>query len=289
MLAGAISLPVSAADGPAVGRLEITQPRTFGYHLGDKLARDILIELHDPYQLDLEALPKPGRLSHWLAFDHYDITSYRLPKLTRHKIKLVYQITNVHPDVRDIALPHHDLSYFSDSERAKLLIPATRLRVATLRLDKDVSVRGAAAPEPAAFAYRKLLLALGVLVVAIATLVYVRLGLPRSRQRQPFTEARHAIARLTKGEWNAATHEQALKHLHKAFNHAAGHAVFSETMGEFLQEHPQFARAAAAIELFFAHSRDCFFTPDDGIASSYGQGELLALATQLSDLERGLS
>ncbi|MCB1810048.1 MAG: hypothetical protein KDJ99_34190, partial [Candidatus Competibacteraceae bacterium] len=36
----------------ALRSLQIQNPRTFGYHLGDVIEREVVLKLNDPYRLD---------------------------------------------------------------------------------------------------------------------------------------------------------------------------------------------------------------------------------------------
>ena len=63
-----VSLPLRAqanTDNVAVERIEVSQPRKFGYQLGDLFERQLSLRLRRPYEFVEDSLPQPGRLNRW--------------------------------------------------------------------------------------------------------------------------------------------------------------------------------------------------------------------------------
>ncbi len=278
-----------AQEDVVVKRLEIVQPRTFGYQLGDKFERRISFLVHEPYVLDTAALPEPGKLNTWLAIEAPDIRSNAMGSYTRMALRLVYQVTNVEQGVTQVPVPHHDLVFTDGKKQTKVLVPAIRIELNTVTDPRATDLQADQPPHKLPQRYKFLALYAGILLIALAGLAWRFFGFTLADKQRPFTQTwrRWRRRRYARDE---ATTVAALRDIHQAFNDTAGKTVFAETLEPFFTDHPHFAPLRQPINDFFIYSRAVFFAAGDvEPATQYTPAELVDLLRQCSDVERGLA
>ena len=277
-----------AADDVVVKRLDIRQPRTYGYQIGDKFERLITFLVHEPYVLDTEALPEPGKLNTWLAIEAPDIEQNAMGSYTRMQLRLVYQVTNVETGVAQIPVPHHDLVFTDGTDQVKVLVPAIRIELNTITDPRSTDLQADEPPQALTQRYDLIVLCAAVLLLALAGLGWRYYGVTLSDKKQPFTSAWRRWRRRL-GSADEETTVAALRDIHRAFNDTAGRTVFAETLDEFFREHAQFAPLRQAVNDYFNYSRAVFFAAGDNAAvTQYSPAELVEFLRACSDAERGL-
>lgn len=290
MLLAAVLLPglALAAEDVVIKGLEIVQPRTFGYQLGDKFERRISFLVHEPYVLDTDALPEPGKLNTWLAIEAPDIRRNAMGSYTRMQLRLIYQVTNVEPGITQVPVPHHDLVFTDGKKQTKVLVPAIRIDLNTVTDPSATDLQADQPPRLLPQRYQHLALYAGVLLIALAGLAWRYFGFTLADKRQPFTQTwkRWRRRRYARDE---ATTVAALRDIHQAFNDTAGKTVFAETLDAFFAEHKQFDPLRQPINDFFIYSRSVFFAAGmRESATQYTPAELVDFLRRCSDAERGL-
>ena len=289
-LIGAALLPgqLFAANDGVVTQLEVQQPRTFGYQVGDKFERRIDFIVRDPYALDTEALPEPGKLNTWLAIEAPDIRQKAMSGDTRVQLRLIYQVTNVEPGITQIPVPHHDLVFTDGTEQVKVLVPAIRIDVNTITDPRSSDLQADEPPQLLTQHYGLLALYAGLLFAACAGLAWRYFGMSLSDKKQPFTRAwKHWRSR--RGLRSEEAYVAALRDIHQAFNETAGRTVFAETLEVFFAEHAHFAPLRQSVNDYFIHSRAVFFADNDaGSVEPYPPAQLIDFLRACSDAERGL-
>lgn len=288
-LALATSLAAHAVDERVITRLDIEQPRGFGYHIGDRLSRHITLELRAPYVLDTQALPAAGRFSDFLALDTPRITSSARDGATFYDIRFDYQVVNVGLEAASVAVPHHDLQYANGQEVLKALIPDTRITVTPLRAKDDATLAPNAAPAPRVFEATALWACAASLALCVLGLAFMHGGLPSWRRARPFMLALDEVRAAQRRGWRDEDYAAALRAVHRAFNATAGRTVFADALTEFFQEYPAYAGLHAPLTDFFARSRGFFFAPGVVDDPRYSASELAALVKHCCDVERGLT
>lgn len=296
IVARVLSLCMALAHGAAVRadervilQLDIEQPRSFGYHIGDRFARVVHLELRRPYALDIKTLPAPGRFSEWLALEAPVVTLEQRAETTRYALRFDYQVVNVGIAADSIAVPHHELVYSNGTETLKALIPATRISVTPLRSVTDTSLQSDQAPTPQHFDATRLWLSGTALSLSLLALLYLRGGLPSWRAARPFANAARALRAARRRGWRDEDYDAALRAVHRAFNETAGRTVFADTLGVFFEEHAAFAAVATPVSEFYARTRAYFYATDSAQpAPRYSARELAALVGRCRDIERGL-
>lgn len=102
--------------------------------------------------------------------------------------------------------------------------------------------------------------------------------------RGPFARALREVAKLARSRGDGARRD-AIRRVHRAFDEAAGHALFATELAEFLRRHPRYAPARDDIERFFELSRREFFA--GGAADPDLLPWLARLCRDCRGLERG--
>ena len=277
-----------AADDVVVKRLDIRQPRTFGYQLGDKFERRITFLVHEPYVLDTEALPEAGKLNTWLAIEAPDIRQNAMGSYTRMQLRLIYQVTNVEPGITQVPVPHHDLVFTDGTEQVKVLVPAIRIELNTITDPRSTDLQADQPPQLLVQRYNFIMLYGVVLLLALAGLAWRYYGITLSDRKQPFTQAWKRWRRRP-GPRDDEAYRAVLRDIHQAFNETAGRTVFVETLDVFFIEHGHFVPLKQAVSDYFVHTRAVFFAENDGRpAEQYPPGQLLDFLRSCSDAERGI-
>lgn len=277
-----------AQEDVVVKRLEIVQPRTFGYQLGDKFERRISFLVHEPYVLDTEALPEPGKLNTWLAIEAPDIRQNAMGSYTRMQLRLIYQVTNVEPGITQVPVPHHDLVFTDGKKQTKVLVPAIRIDLNTVTDPRATDLQADQPPRKLLQRYKLLALYGALLLVALAGLAWRYFGFTLADKQRPFTQTWKRWRRRRRAQ-DEATTIAALRDIHQAFNDTAGKTVFAETLDTFFTEHRHFDQLRQPINDFFIYSRAVFFAAgDDEQATQYTSAQLVDFLRQCSDAERGL-
>jgi mxaA protein len=272
--------PVLAA-GPTA---EITDPRAFGYFVGDVLQRRVLLQLPDGLAPDLSSLPQARRPGQALEL--------RAARLQGNQLLLDYQVFLAPTEVRTLEMPPLQLRLAGSAGEQFLRIDAWPVTVAPL-MPVDVSprvglgeMRPDAAPPAIATGARQLRLALyaAALAVLATVLVQVYVGLPWwGRRQRPFARAWRAMRSLPAVP-SPVQQREALLLLHEALNASAGEAVFETGLADFIARHPRFAPQHDGLAAFFRHSHDEFFAER---AAAVDPEWLRRLCRACRDAERG--
>jgi mxaA protein len=289
-------LPCAAAAGePAPPQPAIVvsaqQPRAFGYVIGDELEQRVTLRAPAGVALDSQSLPRAGRTGLWLELAPPRLSSGSAGDGTRYALTLHYQIINAPEQVRTVDLPELDLVF---SRRGTLLTatvdqwpitiaPITPAYVlARAGLQEMQPDARPVVPDAGRYMWLTLLWAACIIAIVAGT-VLRRRGIPWLRRgARPFAQAAHDIAKLARLPPDRSSYRRGLQRLHRAFDRAAGHAVFGEGLAPLLAAHPELLGLRAQIEQFFAASQREFFGTHAGTPSL---DEVLALARRCRDAE----
>jgi mxaA protein len=280
--------------------VSVRQPRPFGYVIGDRLEQRITLSAPPGMSLDVRSLPRPGRTGLWLELAPPRLTSDRHGGTTRYRLSLDYQVVNVPEQVRTIDLPAIDLDFVGHAARQAArqtsirettivdewpitIAPITptyvlaRAGLPDIRPDAPPPI-----PDAARYMWRTLLWTAAILAVIAITAVQRRGGLWLRRSARPFAKAARDLRKLARLPPEPATYKRGLQRLHRAFDAAAGHAVFGDRLAPFFAAHPELAGLRAPIEQFYVASQREFFGTGSNSASLQ---EVLALAERCREAE----
>ena len=279
---------------------DIADPRTFGYVVGDKIRREMLLTLNSGYVLDEGSLPEAGRLDRWLEVAAPEIRSEVEGEATRYRIVLTYQIFNAALALETVAVPQQDIRILTNDGTEQTafttLMPALRITVApvTSAVDagrlSDASLQADRAPAAIPVDGRQRRIA-GVGLALLVLLLYAawRSGMAAflSRGRLPFTRALRELRKLQPASGTPASYASGLKIVHDAINSTAGRATFAHNVDEFLSAHPAYAGLGDDFHELFAASGRIFFASEAAEEVPAGAWQsLLQLCQRCSSIER---
>ncbi len=302
----------------AIDAVNVYEPRTFGYFIGDTLEREVEVITSGNTELFTAALPRPGALTYWLDLVSINNSEREENGRRIYNIKLKYQIFYSAIEATDLDIPALPLKFKNPSSVASdatapsdatdaaskysASVPALRLIIAPLRNivlndlmpEKtkelaDVLKPDAAAREIPTGAREKRLALSGAVLLAsgILLLWHYAIWPFAKRSRRPFTLADRKIRDLLSYGKGDPAYREALLILHRAFDEAAGHRLFAEDASNFTKQHPRFAGLAPRLKAFFESSRLYFFSDDHRAAEdSFPLEDVRALAGELGREER---
>jgi len=291
----ALSQP--ALSQPATLSLATSEPRAYGYQVGDLVVRRARIAVPAGLALDPESLPRPGRQG----------PAFELRRLQRDDgrgsidLMLEYQVFHAPSAARTLELPPVVLRFTGGSAGGRaqdLRIDAWPVTVAPL-VPVEVSPRRGLgelqpdAPPPlldTGATRGRLAACVGVLALALLFLAHVYLGLPwTARRRAPFAMAWRRLRALPQ-DGGGEQRRAAYACLHEALNRSAGGALYQHGLDAFVAAHGRYAPLRDELAAFFQHSRAEFFGADDSPGDGDGVSSLswlTTLARRLRDAERG--
>jgi mxaA protein len=291
-----LALPFAAAqDQPSPQEPAITvsvqQPRAFGYVIGDRLEQRISLLAPAGFALDPKSLPRAGRTGLWLELAPPHLTSDKLGEATRYRLTLDYQVINVPEQVRTIDVPALGLTFSARGSQLTATVDEWPITIAPITPTYILARAGLAqtqpdAPPPTLDTARYMwltLLWIALILAIVATILVHRHGIPWLRHGvRPFARAARDIAKLSRLPPERATYRRGLQRLHRAFDAAAGHAVFGDRLAPLFAAHPELLGLRRDIEQFYAASQREFFGAP---ADAAGLGEVWALAARCRDAE----
>lgn len=292
-----LALPCAAAQGHPTPEqppitVSVAQPRAFGYVIGDRLEQRITVQVAAAgLALDPKTLPRPGRKGLWLQLAPPRVSLDRRGEVARYRLTLDYQVVNVPLQVSTIDLPAVDLAFNGRGGRASALVDEWPVTIAPItptfvlaragltRTQPDARLT---TPDPGRYMWLTLLWVAGIIAV-IAGSILRRRGIPWLRQgARPFARAARDLGKLSRLPPDRATYRRGLQRLHRAFDEAAGHAVFGERLAPLFAAHPELLDLRGDIEQFYAASQREFFGTRETATSLDG---VLALAARCRDAE----
>ncbi len=294
-LARAIAVPMlllaAGTSTATVLELQVTDPRSYAWFIGDVLTREVEVVIADGFSLDEAALPAPGAINHWLELA--DVSVRRQGQRTT--IALGYRITNTVDDGVQTTrvLPGFELITVTADRRVPTLVsewsftqtavlPASDAEFLTA---SDVRPDRPPAPAPwAAHFVRVSMLALAVLVLGLY-LFYCHFGAVwLARWRRPFTAALRDLRREPP-QWDVERELRGLERFHAAVNEAAGRVVMVDDLERFFTGNPLYTVEREAIHELFARSREVFFEEGGTAEVKVSRDQLVTLCQRLSVLE----
>jgi mxaA protein len=243
-------------------QVEVSDPRSFGYVVGDTLERRITVTGSRDLLVESESLPPLGRQSAWFTLLTAELGQSSSANHRRYELRLRYQLRNAPTQTRSIALPSLHLRFSEASETVEPPIGAWQISIAPIipanASAAALSLRPDRRPQflSSTPAFLRML---GFVALAVAILAYLYI-MPRLQHRAgPFARADRIMRRRVVSRNPSASYQAALRALHRAFDETAGERVFADRMTEFFAEHPQFAGLRESTEQFLQLSRQEFF------------------------------
>jgi mxaA protein len=287
------------SQSQAILESEVTEPRTFGYVVGDKIRREMYLSLRTGFLLDEASLPEAGRIDRWLEVAAPEVETADIAEGKRYHLVLTYQLVNAPQSLETVTVPQQDLHILTAAGEPgafTTLIPALRVTVAPLtsavtaeRLSV-ASLQEDRPPAPLAVEGRQtrltwMMAALFVLSVYAAwRRGALALG---TRARLPFATAVRELKRVQDSSGTSADRAIGLKIVHEAINRTAGRAIFAHNLDGFLAAHPAYAEVREEFHQVFAASGRVFFAgATDDAEPGCELPRLLRLCRRCRSIER---
>ena len=248
---------------------QVENPRPFGYVVGDLLERRVKLSAIPAK----ETLPQPGRVDDWLELRQVEING--------RDVAFTYQLMNAPAEVKTLQLPPLTLDA-GDSRVAIAEWPFTAAPITppfVLAREGLSEIRADTPPQIIATRGAELRLLLYALGLAALMLWWGYEKFAWRISDRPFSRAYRELRSLEEGD---GAYRRALKIVHRAFDEAAGRALFAQELPGFFAKHPRFEAAAADTHKFFSLSEQEFFTAN---RSERAIGWIISFCRNLSRLE----
>ncbi len=286
-------VPVASFARAEVPSVEASEPRAFGWHVGDLIERRVEVFVPEGWRLDEGSLPRPGGRGQAIEVRRVERQDRAAEGGRVVRLDIEYQVLLSPASVRTIEIAPHRLKLEGAGRGEEVRIEAAPITVGPL-VPADVSPRrglGEMQPDHAPplvdeRRWRWRLSAWGLLATLIGSgLFALHVGVPwAAARRRPFGQAWRALrglgAQPSAAEWRAAC-----RRVHMALDHAAGEVLFEAGVARFVAGRPRFEPLGADIARFLALSRREFFGPGGHEAGDAAW--LLGLLRRLRDAERG--
>ncbi len=293
LVAGIAVAPILAQTAPLQLSANASEPRAYGYQLGDVVTRAVAVHVPEGLVLDESSVPLPG--ARGKAIELRSVARRSSPETggRRHDLTLEYQVFLSPPQTRTLETPTFTLRFTGQPRAQELRVEGWPITVSPI-MPPDVSPRRGlgdlqpdmAPPLIATSAARHRLMAYAVLaLLLLAYLAHVYIGLPWwARTRRPFTSAWRSLRGLSAAS-TADQSRAAYQQLHEALNRTAGEVVFDGGIERFLEAQPRFAPLREDLKAFFAKSRQQFF--GDAATQTNEASWLVDFARRCRNAERG--
>ena len=259
----------AAADLPsattaATVTATVTEPRAFGYTVGDVVTRRIALALPAGFTLDENSLPQPGGRGQALELRGVHLGG----RGAARELRLEYQVFLSPRELRTLEMPAFALTFTGSGVRPQSVrIDAWPVVVAPLVPVEPPAREGLGELRPdtapplidtRAIRARLWIWAAG-LVVVFGFLAQVYLFIPWwARRHRPFGMAWRRVNLLPPAP-AAAQRQAAYRQVHDAINRTAGGVLFEAGLDRWLAAQPRFAPLRGEMREFFQRSRGEFF------------------------------
>lgn len=290
----ALLASVARAD-EAVLRLEASEPRAYGYQVGDHLQRQVTVHVPAGWTLDESSLPRPGDRGKALELRSVQRRSDADGGGRRIELMLDYQVFLAPAAVRTVEIAPITLRFAGVSRTEELRIDAWPVTIAPLVQVEAPNRRGLGELQPdrppplrdtGALRTRLLVWAALALLLGVA-LALAYLGPPwRLARNRPFGVAWRRLRRLP-DQPEDAVWRTACVQLHEALNRSAGEVLFERDLDAFMKRQPGFEPLHDELQRFLRTTREQFFGDAPREA---GDGRWLrTLCQRCRDAERGIA
>ncbi len=287
-----------SADETAALRVEASEPRAYGYQVGDVVPRRITVHAPPGWRLVEDSLPRPG--GRGAAIELRRVTAHVQAEGAgqRHELQLEYQVFFAPPSVRTLDIAPLRLRFENPTRSEELRVEGSPVTVAPL-VPLEVSPRrglGELQPDHApplvatAAAQTRLAIGAALALLALTALMLLTFGPPwQAARNRPFARAWRELRRLPPNpepeQWR-----DACRTLHRALNASAGEVLFEPGLERWARANPKLLQERDAIARFMRLSREVFFAdvagPTPSASASAGSVGAASDAAWLVDLCR---
>ena len=258
---------MAPAQGTDVLRVEASEPRAYGWRVGDHVRREVRVFAPAGWELDAASLPKAGGRGQSIELRSVQLHSSAEGGGRRHELMLEYQVFLAPSKVRTIEIPPFRLRFAGPGRIEEPLVEAWPVTVAPLTGPEVSSRRGLGEMQPdlppplidTAPARWRLAGIAALATLLLGWLAVMHLGPPwRSARSRPFGVAWRQLRRLP-AQPAVSQWREALQQMHVALNRSAGEVVFEAGLARLVEQQPAFAPLQADLSRFLEISRKEFF------------------------------
>ena len=279
----------SAAQHTVVEAFNVNSPRPFGYHIGDEIPQQIIVQTQQDVELQAGSLPLAGKQSYWLELKQVKLQKTESATGWRYVIDLTYQVFYAPLEVKMLKIPGFTLHFSQYGKLSSQAVPDWSFTIAPLRelavrkSEEGEYMRPAATPDfmSGLNAQRGFYLGLLTSTALLAYLAYLYGFIPQFQRRSIFKRAWRRINALQKPEMAVM-----LLAMHQAFNQVFGRPLFAVQLAEFLQRYPEYRSIAAQLQWFFSYSNRFHFSTSMIVVEDDLQ-QLKALCQYCRKIEQG--
>jgi len=237
-----------------------TEPRAFGYYVGDRIERQLVIVVPPSLKLDESSLPRPGQRGAALELQQVQ----RENTAGGLRLRFVYQLFKSPPQTETLEIAPITLRFTGQPRAQDLRIDAWPVTVSPLVPVEAPSREGLGPlrPDQAPLLLdtrppQQRLLAEGVAaLLLLAYLAHVYLLTPWwARRGRPFGQAWQLLRGDAHGDFQL---------VHEALNRTAGEVLFAQGVDRFVAAQPRYRPLQAELAEFFQRSRQAFFAAGPG-------------------------
>lgn len=237
-------------------RVRTVEPeKSYGYFVGDTIARTIEVDVKEPYTLSAGSIPVLGTRENGIELRGVEVSQQRKDDWTYYKLEFTYQIFVRGERVMVAQLPLPRLSVTAGKKQLAVEVPAWKFEIAPLapRSGNDIGKVERALRKPLQVESWPwglgLMASFSVMVMAMIGLIYInvdRAWFPG--MGGPFARGYRQLSSLAE---QPASLANAAAAIHQAFRQTYGESLFLHNLDNFLDSHPSFRAIRAEIEQFF--------------------------------------
>ena len=240
-----------------------TEPRAFGYRIGDLVERSVTVRAGSGTVLDDASVPRAG--ARGSALELRDVLQRNSAESggRRYELMLRYQVFQSPRETRILEMPAFTLRFTGAPRAQEIRIEAWPVTVSPLVPVDAPSRRGLGELRPDATAplidmtpgRLRLMTYGGLSLLLVGYLLHVYIGLPWwTRLHRPFASAWRELRGLQPAS-SDAQRRRAYRTIHDALNRTWGEVLFERDIDPFLAGRPRFEPLRADLVMFFSRSR----------------------------------
>ena len=274
--------------------VETTEPRQFGYVLGDKIERFFVVESAKKVELNKEKL-KLGRIDTW-----FSVVNLRDLGVSSNKPKfsLTYQVINVPEAPSMVEIASRTIDVIADGKPKAIQVPNLLVTIAPLtpllvsnmdgleniQPDEDVGMISSINTE------NRLQLYLLILIFPCSLLIFCWVPWDRffKNKNLPFNKGRREVFVLLKLKQDNFE-EKSLRIFHNALNKTFKKTIFVEEVREACQKIPSYVPLIEELEYFLRCSQKYFYSEENFTYTDEQKERFCRLMDKLALIEKGLA
>ena len=274
--------------------IEITEPRQFGYVLGDKIDRVFVVESSKNVKLNKEKL-KLGRIDTW--FSVVDLKELSVSS-GKPKFMLTYQVINVPEAPSMVEIAPQTVHVLVDGQPKPIQVPKLLVTIAPLtprlvsnmdgleniRPDEDVGMVSSISTQNRLQVYSL------ALILPVSLLIFCWMPWDKffKNKNLPFNKGRREILMLLKSGQNNFE-EKSLRIFHGALNKTFKKTIFVEEVKEACKNSPSYIPLIEELEYFLRCSQKYFYSDENFKFTSEQKDRFCRLINKLALIEKGLA